>query len=172
MHNRIIAPYRRTPVVLSLTLALAFGVAAGWQMRTLAAVADESAIATAEAQLGRFYGALEGKAELNDVLGEAFQLIRTDGRRYDRAAYLANASTVNGYRLNDVQAYEAGGVLTATFNLTVTGKIGGVERQTLGLPRMVVFSKVDGAWKLQAYANLGQGLPSGIDDAAKAAVKT
>lgn len=172
MINWIQSSRWRLKIVVPAVVALAVGVGVGWHLRSPSANADESALSTARAEVDRFLQALSGQGSLDAVLGEAFQLIRTDGRRYDRAAYLANASTVNGYELKNLQAFESDGVLTATFDITVTGKVGGVERETLGLPRMAVFGKVDGAWKLQAYANLDQGLASGIDDEAKAAVET
>jgi ketosteroid isomerase-like protein len=159
-------------VAVSVLVALAVGVGVGWHLHSPSANADESALSTARTEVDRFLQALSGQGSLDAVLGDAFQLMRADGRRYDRAAYLASPSSLTGYAVDELQAFEADGVLTATFNITLTGKVGGVERATLGLPRMTVFSKVDGAWKLQAYANLGQGLASGIDDAAKAAVET
>ena len=39
----------------------------------------------------------------------------------------------------------------------------GIERNSSGQPRLAVFTKVDGEWKLQAFANLGQGLGTNAD---------
>lgn len=163
---------REAKLFVPVLLALALGVGVGWQLRSQTANADEDAVAIARTEIDRFLQALSGNGALEDVLGDAFQLIRTGGRRYDRAAYLSTPSSLTGYAVDSVEAIEAGGVLTATFLVSATGAVGGVERETVGLPRMAVFSKVGDSWKLQAYANLGQGLASDIDDEAKAAVQT
>lgn len=157
--------------VSGVALTLAVGIVFGWQLHSASATADETAAAVAEQEIDRFLAALSGNGALEEVLGDAFQLIRSDGRRYDRAEYLANASALTGYTVDEVRATEADGVLTATFTVSATGAIGGEQRETVGLPRMAVFSEVDGAWKLQAYANLGQGLATGIDDEAAAVVR-
>ena len=39
--------------------------------------------------LTRFHEALAGRGELADVLGDAFQIMRTDGTRYDNETYLS-----------------------------------------------------------------------------------
>ena len=54
------------------------------------AEAAENLQALGRTQVERFYAATSGKAPLEDVLGEGFQLIRTDGTRYDRTGYLGN----------------------------------------------------------------------------------
>jgi ketosteroid isomerase-like protein len=162
----------RMQIAIPAVIALAAGVGLGWQMGAVSADADESATAIAAAEIDRFYRALSGDGSLEDVLGDAFQLIRTDGRRYDREAYLAAPSSLTGYTIDGIRAFESDDVLTATFTATVTGQVGGQERETVGLPRMAVLGKADGGWKLQAFANLGQGLASRIDAEARQAVET
>jgi ketosteroid isomerase-like protein len=140
-------------------------------LRSSAAGAQENAAAVAAAEIDRLYQATSGKVPLAEVLGDAFQLMRTDGSRYGRDEYLARPPSLSSYSIDGVEAKQSGDVLTATFFAGVTGNVGGVEREGTGDPRLVVYSRVDGAWKLQAFANLGQGLASGLDDEAKEAVE-
>ena len=74
--------------------------------------------------------------------------------------------------IDGIESTQSGDVLTATFFAGLTGNVGGTERLGADDPRLAVFSKVDGAWKLQAFANLGQGLASGLDTEAKKAVES
>jgi ketosteroid isomerase-like protein len=159
-------------VIGAVVLALVVGAAGGWQLRSVAAGAEEDAATIAAAEIDRFYQATSGKVPLPDVLGEGFQLMRTDGSRYDREGYLARPASLSSYSIDGIEATQSGDVLTATFFAGLTGNVGGTERQGSGDPRLAVFSKVDGAWKLQAFANLGQGLASGLEAEAQKAVET
>ena len=170
MKNRF-GSYRRIAGIGVCALALFAGVAIGWHMRAPSANAQESAVAIAEMETERFYQALSGSGALADVLGDAFQLVRADGVRHDRASYLADQPTVSSYRLDDFKAVQAGDVLTATFFSSNTAVVEGVAHDTVGRPRLAVFSKVGGDWKLQAFANLGLGLASDIDSEARKAVE-
>jgi ketosteroid isomerase-like protein len=162
---------RKAKLFVPVLLALALGIGAGWQLRGAAAKADEDAVATAQTEIDRFLQALSGNGDLEDVLGDAFQLFRSNGQRFDRAAYLSTPSSLTRYAVDSVEAIEADGVLTATFLVSATGEVDGVERETVGLPHIAVFTKVDGAWKLQAYASLGALPATGIEDAADAVVE-
>jgi ketosteroid isomerase-like protein len=162
---------REAKLFVPVLLALALGIGAGWQLRGVAAKADEDAVATAQIEIDRFLQALSGNGALEDILGDAFQLYRSNGQRFDRAAYLSTPSSLSRYAVDSVEAIEADGVLTATFLVSATGEVDGVERETVGLPHIAVFSKVDGAWKLQAYASLGALPAAGIEDAADAVVE-
>ncbi len=157
---------------IAVGVALVAGLVGGWHMRGIAASADENATAIAAAEIDRFYQATSGKVPLADVLGEAFQLMRTDGSRYDRAGYLARPASLTAYDIDGIEATQSGDVLIATFFASLTGDVGGVKRRGTGDPRLAVFTKVDGAWKLQAFANLGQGIAAGLDAEAKKAVET
>jgi ketosteroid isomerase-like protein len=141
-------------------------------LRSSAADADDSAATIAAAEVDRFYQATSGKVRLADVLGEAFQLMRTDGSRYGRDEYLARPPNLSTYSIHDVEATRSGDVMVATFFASLTGTVGGTQREGTGDPRLAVFSRVDGAWKLQAFANLGQGLASGLETQARKAVET
>jgi ketosteroid isomerase-like protein len=159
-------------LALSAVAALTVGVCAGWQLHSVSANAQDDATSVAKTEVDRFYRALtDNGPPLADVLGEAFQLIRTDGSRYDRAQYLAQAPKLSDYTLGEFQAMESGDVLTTTFFAGLTGTVEGVARNSVSDPRMAVFSRADGKWKLQAFANLGQGVADHLDEVAKTAVE-
>jgi hypothetical protein len=143
----------------SIVVALAIGVAAGSQLRALwsGAEAAEDVQALGRAQVERFYAGTSGKAPLEDVLGEAFQLIRTDGTRYDRTGYLGNPASLQTYSLDGFRTTQSGDVLTVTFFTTYRGTLEGVAWDVARVPRLAVFGLEGGDWKLQAFANLGQG---------------
>jgi hypothetical protein len=122
--------------------------------------AADDAAALAETQLARFYDALSGKGDLADVLGGGFQVMRTDGTRYDRAGYIARHPSYTSYKLSDVQAALDGDVLTVSYFAAVNGQVEDIGRQTGGDPRLAVFTRANGVWKLQSVANLGLGLAS------------
>jgi len=161
---------RFRPLLLAAVLGLGF--AAGWTLRAGdgAAVAQEDAAVLAEAQLTRFYEALAGRGELGDVLGDAFQIMRTDGTRYDRAAYLSNPPSYSAYKTGDIRAFQAGDVLTATYFTGATGRIEDKSIASEDQPRVAVFTRANGEWKMQAIANLGTGLMSDPAEAGKKAV--
>ncbi len=148
--------------------ALAIGVLAGWQLRAPgpAAIAAEDLDALGRMQVERFYAGTAGAAPLGDVLGEGFQLIRTDGTRYDRAGYLANPASLQTYSLDGFKATRSGDVLTVTFFSTSRVTVEGIERDVTRMPRLAVFAREGGDWKLQAFANLGLG--GAIDPEAEA----
>ncbi|MCB1502876.1 MAG: nuclear transport factor 2 family protein [Bauldia sp.] len=164
---------RRIRPILFAATVLGVGFAAGWMLRggSGAAVAEEDATVLAEAQLARFYDAISGKAPLADVLGEAFQIMRTDGTRYDRAAYLERPASYGGYALSGVKGTMAGDVLTTTYFTTATGTVGDQEVVSEGEPRLAVFTRSGGAWALQGLASLGNGFIANPGEAAAKAVE-
>lgn len=168
MSNAAMPRFR--PLMLAAVLGLAF--AAGWTLRSDGggAEAQEDASALAAAQITRFYEALSGKGELADVLGDAFQIMRTDGTRYDRDTYLGRPPAYSDYEIGDIRAFQAGDVLTATFFTGATGTIEDRSIASEDQPRLAVFTRANGEWKLQAIANLGSGMMSDPTETAKKAV--
>lgn len=155
---------------LAAAVLVAAGFAGGWMVRGDGAEAQEDAATLAEAQLGRFYEALAGRGDLAAVLGDAFQIMRTDGTRYDRETYLSRPPSYSGYKLGDIRAFQAGDVLTASYYAGVTGTLEGSGIASDDQPRLAVFTRSGGEWKMQALANLGMGLMSDPAAAGKAAV--
>lgn len=150
---------------------LVAGFAGGWLARG-GAEAEESAAALAKTELGRFYEALAGRGSLEDTLGDAFQIMRTDGTRYDRETYLSRPPVYSAYELGDIQAFQSGDILTATYYAGVTGTIEGAGLASQDQPRLAVFARHDGRWKMQALANLGMGLMSDPSAAGEKAVNS
>jgi len=151
---------RRARPALGIAAALLLGALGGWVARDGAggARADEELQAVGRAAVERFYDALEqGGAALDPVLAPGFQLIRSDGRRYDRTAYLAAPSALQTFTLGDLTTTLAGDSLVVTFNATYETAIDGVAERGESLPRMAVFVRDGEAWDLAAYANLASG---------------
>jgi ketosteroid isomerase-like protein len=145
--------------VLCAALIAIGGIAIGWAAREAgSAEAADDDMALAQTQLARFYDALTGKAELADVLGDAFQIMGTDGTRYDRAGYVARHPSYSSYKLSDLTAIRSGDVLTASYFAAVNGEVEETGGASGGDPRLAVFAKAGDQWKLQSIANLGLGL--------------
>jgi ketosteroid isomerase-like protein len=163
-------PSRSGHLLLMSAAALAIGVFAGWQLRALgpAANAAEDLDALASEQVERFYAGTAGRAPLAEIMGEAFQLIRTDGTRYDRSGYLANPASLQTYELDDFKVTRAGDALIATFFASFRGTVEGIRYDVTRSPRLAVFTRTDGNWKLQAFANLGFGSAVDPTEARKA----
>ncbi|WP_119275151.1 nuclear transport factor 2 family protein [Taklimakanibacter deserti] len=167
MRKLYLAPVRSGRLLL-MSATLIIGVLAGWQLRGIALTADaaEDLDSLARAQVEHFYAATAGKAPLAEILGEGFQLIRTDGMRYDRSGYVVNPASLQTYEFDGFKATRTGDALMVTFFASVRGKIEGIQREVTRLPRLAVFTRAAGGWKLQAFANLGSG--SVVDPQAEA----
>ena len=161
--------YGRLRAVMLAGALVVAGFAGGWAVRGGGAEAQEDAATVAAAQLERFYEALAGRGELSAVLGDAFQIMRTDGTRYARETYLSRPPSYSGYKLGDVRAFQAGDVLTASYYAGVTGTLEGSGIASDDQPRLAVFTRDGGEWKMQALANLGMGLMRDPAAAGKAA---
>ena len=163
---------RRSRRLFVAAAVLGLGFALGWIVRGGggAAEAQEDPTVLAETELTRLYEALAGRGDLADILGDAFQVMRTDGTRYDKTTYLTRPPSVAAYKLGDVRAFQAGDVLTATYFDGVTGTVEGTGIASEDQPRLAVFVKDGEEWKLQAIANLGMGLQSDPAEAGKKAV--
>jgi len=94
---------------------------------------------------------------LAKFLGDGFQIIGSDGLRFDRNSYLKFQKQVTKYEVTDLIARREGDVLTATFEVGYVGAFQGVARDVPRLARLAVFHKTDAGWKLQALAALGTG---------------
>jgi hypothetical protein len=137
----------------------------------LPARAAEDPDALAQTQLARFYDALSGKGDLGAVLGDAFQIMRTDGTRYDRVGYIARHPAYTSYKITGVKAALAGDTLTVSYFAAVNGQVEDTGRATEGDPRLAVFTRAGGEWKLQSIANLGLGIASNPKPDAEKAVE-
>ncbi len=94
----------------------------------------------------------------NSFMGEGFQIIGSDGLRFDKKTYPDFAKQVTSYEIEDLVTRRDGDVLTATYSVTYAGEFEGVAREVPRLGRLAVFKESDsGDWKIQALAALGTG---------------
>ena len=96
----------------------------------------------------------EKSASLEAFLAPEFQIVRANGDRLGREAYLAAPANVEDFTISDVAATQGGDVVVVTYLIETTETIDGVE-QTTTAPRLSVFRLVDGVWQLSAHANFG-----------------
>lgn len=136
----------------------------------IGAHAQEDPDDLARTLLDRYYLALPGEGDaLAGVLGDAFQTIRVDGSRQDRAEYLAAPAAIRDYTLEEIRATLAEPVLTVTYFVSFTGLVQGVPRETVHAPRIAVFVHRGEDWKLEAFASLGN-TPTALPDASDIAL--
>ncbi|MCB1499200.1 MAG: nuclear transport factor 2 family protein [Bauldia sp.] len=147
------APPPTTRILLATMLVL--GLAAS--QRTDAAEGPEIDRLALEL-IDRFYDDLApDNAALSTFLGDGFQIIGSDGLRFDRDRYLDFPKAVTRYDISDLVARRDGDVLTATFKVSYLGKFEGIARDVPRLARIAVFHETDEGWKVQALAALGTG---------------
>lgn len=94
------------------------------------------------------------EAVLGAALAPEFQILRSDGRGYDRSDYLATGRSRQERPpvAHDLIATEAGGVLVVRYQLDVEQTIdGGTVTGTA--PRLTVFRKDGDRWLVVAHAN-------------------
>jgi hypothetical protein len=131
-----------------------------WLASSPKAVAAESSDTNqlALSLIDRFYDDLApDNTALAGFLGDGFQIIGSDGLRFDRDSYLDFPKAITQYDITGLVARRDGNVLTATFEVGYLGKFEGIPRDVPRLPRLAVFQKIDDGWKLQALAALGTG---------------
>lgn len=93
-------------------------------------------------------------AALEGFLADEFQIVRADGSRLDRDAYLAKPATVHQFLITDVIATQHEDLVVVSFTLATTETIDGVE-QTTTAPRLSVFHWDGADWRLAAHSNFG-----------------
>jgi hypothetical protein len=140
-------------------LLLAVTIAALLASSPRAAAAESAEIdRLAFGLIDRFYHDLApDNAALAGFLGEGFQIIGSDGLRFNRESYLVFPKTITQYEISGLVARRDGNVLTATFELGYLGTFEGIARDVPRLARLAVFQETDVGWKLQALAALGTG---------------
>jgi len=136
----------------------AVAVVAGVALFPAIAAANDEVDGLARDLIGRFYDALApDNTALAQFLGDGFQIIGSDGLRFDRETYLSYPKAVVSYEISDLVARRGGDVLTATFEVGYTGEFEGAARTVPRLARLAVFHQSAGDWKLLALAALGTG---------------
>jgi ketosteroid isomerase-like protein len=141
----------RTILAAILTAFLALATAP-------ASAADDLA-ATAKAAITAFLdGVVGGREALAPQLAPEFQVMRENGIGYGRDGYLEGAigevKAKPDFSIEDVVATAEGDVMVARYMLRINEVIEGaaVEKRA---PRLTVFHRIDGQWKVAAHANFG-----------------
>jgi ketosteroid isomerase-like protein len=138
--------------LVSLILMLAAGAAA----------ADENLEETARAALVAFTAAVvSGPDAVAPLLAPEYQIMRANGVGYDRSGYIANVKAVEAapdFSHEDLVVTAADDVMVVRYFLTINEIIEGspVSRRA---PRLTVFRKIDGDWKVVSHANFGATAP-------------
>lgn len=155
------------PVQTSLDRRPAIVARPGWAAILFAAVLVGPGLPAAAAGnddlartlIDRFYEDLgPSSAELDAFMGEGFQIIGSDGLRFDKKSYLGFAKEVTTHEISDLVTRRDGDILTATYNVTYSGAFEGIAREVPGLARLAVFKETEpGTWKIEALAALGTG---------------
>jgi len=91
---------------------------------------------------------------LDDFLADGFQLQRADGTGATKTEYLANHAVVESFELGDkVSAVQSGDLLTVRWTVVVEEAVSGQQLSRQEAPRLSVFVRDDGEWRLLAHAN-------------------
>lgn len=164
MKNRLgISGGRRALPILAL-LAAAFGVGTGLQRLGTAAHAETSAGTRENIRLTEAAtmavedwarAVASGNPEtIRNFLAPEFQILRSDGRGYDRAGYLAGGrskiDSIIGVR--DVIATEYGNHIVVRYVISLKGSADGKTLQSVA-PRLTVFRRDRDRWLVVAHAN-------------------
>ena len=93
---------------------------------------------------------------LADILAPEFQIVRGTGDVFDREAYLkdgvATVSRGNAPEISTTQTTDDGDVMVVSYFL-VLDQIENGQVLARRAPRLTVFRKIDGDWKVSAHAN-------------------
>ncbi len=127
-----------------------------------AAVADDSLEETARAAVVAFTEAvIAGPDAVAPILAPEYQILRANGTGYDRDGYIAHVEEVSArpnFSHENIVATTADDVMVVRYVLSIDETIEGAP-VTRRAPRLTVFRKIDGAWKVVAHANFGATAP-------------
>ena len=139
----------------NMILGLVVGVS-GFAALSQAAVAD-AAVSETEAQ-GAIDGFLDALfsgdvAKVGQVLSREFQILRSDGKSYDKASYLG-ALPKHKVRPTTSKLKVTGhqGIIVVSYIIKTEQTINGKSVEAVS-PRLSVFHKEGGRWLIVAHAN-------------------
>lgn len=144
----------------SLSRLVAGGAVAIAILFTAPAAKAQEMIETARALLVAFTdGVISGPGAVAPLLAPEFQIMRSNGVGYDRNGYInRGVGTVNAgpnYSHNDLFVTIGGDVLVVRYVLQIDETIDG-KPITSGAPRLTVFRKIGGAWKVSSHSNFAR----------------
>lgn len=94
---------------------------------------------------------------LEDFLADGFQLQRADGSGGTKAEYLETHAVVESFVLGEsLTAVQQGDLLTVRWSVEVDESVGGTDFSSDEAPRLSVFVREGGDWKLLAHANFNR----------------
>lgn len=161
MKNRLAFYRGRRAIVVSAMLILAIGFGSGWQHSAISARAEE---ATGNRQLDeKATKAVEAWANavasgnvdaVRDHLAPEFQLLRSDGKGYDKAQYLAGGlskidSTIS---IQEAVATEHNDLVVVRYVISLKASADGRTMQR-SAPRLTVLRRDGDRWLVVAHAN-------------------
>lgn len=143
---------RAFATILSMCLALS----------TAAASAASDLEEEARAALIAFTAAVvAGPDAVAPLLAPEYQIMRANGVGYDRDGYIANVGAVSArpdFSHEDLVVTAADDMMVVRYFLEIDEMIEGAEVASRA-PRLTVFRKIDGAWKVVAHSNFGATAP-------------
>jgi uncharacterized protein DUF4440 len=149
---------RRLLVVLAAAAAGSVAMlAAGWGGSATASPRAVSPTVQGGALVQRFFTLLHNSdtSGLKALLAPSFQVVRANGGVQNKASYLSDPPQVARFTIAKLRGTRHGDVLVASYQVTVTETIGGVEQPATRAPRLSVFQLESGSWHLVAHANFG-----------------
>ena len=114
--------------------------------------------ATAWELVGRYLDLVQAKDVdgLREFLAPEFQIVRANGDRFGKDAYLAQGlPDIEHPEIVELLATQSGDRLIVFWKLVVEQVMDGVVQPTGPAPRLTTFARVDGDWKLSSHANFG-----------------
>jgi len=127
-----------------------------------AAAAEDNLEETARAALVAFTAAVvSGPDAVAPLLAPEYQIMRANGVGYDRDDYIAHVTEVKAhpdFAHEDLVVTTADDVMVVRYFLRIDETIEGapVSRRA---PRLTVFRKIGGVWKVVSHANFGATAP-------------
>lgn len=148
----------RTLTLLAVAIALtttALLVSAGSGSSASPSVGSANPRSQGRVLVQRFFTLLreEDSSGLNALLAPSFQVVRANGGVQNKASYLADPPKIDRFRITKVKGTRNAGALVVSYQLTVIETIGGIDQPTKPSPRLSVFHRQNGAWRLVAHAN-------------------
>ncbi|MBK8050243.1 MAG: DUF4440 domain-containing protein [Anaerolineales bacterium] len=94
------------------------------------------------------------RSALAAFLSPAFQVVRTNGVTEDVTTYLDHLPHIEHYAIDGVHATCFGDAMVVTYSSAADGTVDGKRLLDHAAPRLTVFLRTDGVWRLLAHANL------------------
>jgi len=151
----------RRAIAFSAAFILAFGLGVGWQRHAIYARAEQSKESRqldekAKKAVEAWASAVAcGNAKIvRKFLAPEFQILRSDGKAYDKAQYLAGGmSKIDTIiSVQDVFATEHGDLMVVRYVISLKASADGSAMQR-SAPRLTVFRRNGDRWLVVAHAN-------------------